>query len=111
MIYELRTYEVVPGRMPALHKRFAETTLALFAKHGIKVVGFWTSHIGGSTNQLVYMVAFDDLAQRDACWAAFAADPEWQAKRAESERDGPIVANVQNVILRPTPYSPVTAAT
>ena len=40
MIYELRTYEVVPGRMPALHKRFAETTLGLFAKHGIKVVGF-----------------------------------------------------------------------
>jgi len=111
MIYELRTYEAVTGKMPALHKRFAETTLALFARHGIKVVGFWTSDIGGASNELVYMLAYESLADREQRWAAFAADPEWQQKRAESERDGPLVARVTNSILRPTPYSPATAAT
>ena len=110
MIYELRTYEVVPGRMPALHKRFAETTLGLFARHGIKVVGFWTSDIGGASNELVYMLAFESLADREQRWSAFAADPEWQQKRAESERDGPIVARVMKAILRSTPYSPKTPA-
>ena len=80
MIYELRTYEAVTGRMPALHKRFAETTLALFAKHGIKVVGFWTSDIGGASNELVYMLAYESLADREQRWSAFAADPEWQQK-------------------------------
>ncbi len=32
-LYELRIYEVAPGRMPALHKRFREITSGLFAKH------------------------------------------------------------------------------
>ena len=41
MMYELRSYEVVPGRMPALHARFQTHTLGFFAKHGIRVVGFW----------------------------------------------------------------------
>ena len=110
MIYELRVYEVVPGRMPALHKRFAETTLALFARHGIKVVGFWTNELGGASNELVYMLAYESLADREQRWTAFANDPEWQQKRAESERDGPIVARLTATILRPTPYSPETAA-
>jgi len=30
MLYELRTYTVMPGRMPDLHKRFSELTLAYF---------------------------------------------------------------------------------
>jgi len=29
MLYELRTYEVLPGRMPALNKRFAQVTMDL----------------------------------------------------------------------------------
>jgi hypothetical protein len=110
MIYELRTYAVVPGRMPALHKRFSEVTLGHFARHGIKVVGFWTSDIGGASNELVYMLAFDSLADREQRWAAFQSDTEWQEKRALSERDGPIVARVTNAILRATPYSPPTGA-
>ena len=35
-VYELRTYTVLPGRLPALHKRFAEHTMKLFVKHGIR---------------------------------------------------------------------------
>jgi len=35
-VYELRTYTVLPGRLPALHKRFAEHTMKLFEKHGMR---------------------------------------------------------------------------
>src|SRR5437764_15472355 len=35
-VYELRTYTALPGRLPALNKRFAEHTLKLFEKHGMK---------------------------------------------------------------------------
>ena len=35
------------------------------------------------------------------------ADPEWIAKRAETEKDGAIVANVHSQILQPTPFSSV----
>ena len=35
------------------------------------------------------------------------ADPEWLAKRAETEKDGAIVANVKNQFLVPTAFSSV----
>ena len=106
MIYELRIYETIPGRLPALNDRFANHTVGFFEKHGIHVVGFWTEEIGTS-NQLVYMLGFDSLADREQKWAAFQADPGWHQARAESETDGPINARVRNVILRPTSYSPM----
>jgi len=40
-VYELRTYTTLPGRLPALHKRFAEHTLKLFEKHGMKNESYW----------------------------------------------------------------------
>ncbi|GBD14467.1 hypothetical protein HRbin25_00340 [bacterium HR25] len=106
MLHELRIYEVVPGRMPALHRRFKEVTLKMFQKHGVRVVAFWEPVIGIS-NQLIYLLEWQDLAERERVWDSFASDPEWLAARAESERDGPIVARVTNYILRPTDYSPL----
>jgi hypothetical protein len=107
MLYEQRVYEAMPGRMPALNKRFAEVTLGLFARHGIEVVGFWTNEVGGHSNELVYMLRFQDMADREARWGAFQRDPEWQQKRAASEVDGPLVARLTNALMRPTPYSPM----
>jgi hypothetical protein len=53
------------------------------------------------------MLAWNSLAEREQKWDAFGADPEWIAARAKTEESGPIVANVKNVILGPTPYSSV----
>jgi hypothetical protein len=52
-------------------------------------------------------VAWESLAEREQKWAAFLADPDWIAARAESEKDGPILANVSNAILQPTSFSSV----
>ena len=106
MIYELRIYETMPGRLPDLNDRFANHTVGFFERHGIKVVGFWTEEIGTS-NRLVYMLGYDSLADRETKWAAFQADPDWQRVRAETEQNGPINARVHNKILRPTSYSPM----
>ena len=106
MIYELRIYECMPGRLAALNDRFANHTTGFFKKHGIHVVGFWTEDIGTS-NQLVYMLGFDSLADRETKWSAFQADTGWHQVRAESEKDGPINARVRNMILKPTNYSPM----
>jgi NIPSNAP len=106
VLYEMRTYEVVPGRMPAMHARFANHTMGFFRKHGIRVVGFWEAAIGTS-NVLHYLLSWDDLAHRERSWSAFQADPEWHRVRDESQRDGPIVARVRNEIWQPTAYSPM----
>jgi hypothetical protein len=102
----MRTYEVVPGRMPAMQARFANHTMGFFKKHGIRVVGFWEAAIGTS-NVLHYLLSWDDLAHRERAWSAFQADPEWHRVRDESQKDGPIVARVRNEIWQPTAYSPM----
>ena len=106
MIYELRIYETIPGRLPDLNTRFADHTVGFFKRHGIQVVGFWTEDIGTS-NQLVYMLGYDSLADRETKWAAFQADPDWNKVRSETEKNGPINARVRNMILRPTTFSPM----
>ena len=106
MIYELRIYDTIPGKLPALNDRFAQTTLRIFEKHGIKVVGFWTDVIGIS-NRLTYMVAFNDAAHRDQAWRETLSDPELVKAFAASEQDGPLIATMTNTILRPTAYSPL----
>jgi hypothetical protein len=106
MIYELRIYDAVPGKLPALNDRFANVTLGYFEKYGLNVVGFWTDDVGVS-NRLTYILAFDDMAQRDKAWATFRADDGRAKAFAESERDGPLVAGIQSTIMRPTAYSPL----
>lgn len=107
MLYELRTYHCAPGRLPALLKRFDTITLKLWEKHGIRQAGFWTTEIGESNQRLYYLLAWESLAEREKKWAGFATDPEWLEKRAETEKDGPIITHFSNEILRPTSFSSV----
>jgi len=106
MLHELRIYETVPGRMPALHQRFREITGKFFEKHEIRIVAYWEALIGTSST-LYYLVEWESLAERERKWGAFMADQDWVAARAKTEESGPIVAKVTNMILRPTDYSPL----
>ena len=107
MIYELRVYRCVPGRLPALLKRFENNTLKLWAKHGIKQAGFFTTLIGESNQELTYILAWESLADREKKWGAFATDPEWLAARAKTEEDGQIVGKIVSQLLVPTAFSSV----
>ena len=107
MIYEMRVYRCVPGRLPALLKRFETATLKIWEKHGIKQAGFFTTLIGESNQELTYFLAWESLAEREAKWGAFVTDPDWSKARAESEADGQIVANIVSQILAPTAFSSV----
>jgi NIPSNAP len=104
MIYELRVYRCLPGRMPALLSRFQSATLRIWQKHGIRQAGFWTTVIGDSNNDLTYLLAWESLAEREQR-SAFLSDPEWITARNDSEKDGPITANVTNSIMQPTAFS------
>lgn len=105
MLHELRVYRCLPSRLPALLKRFDTVTLKLWDKHGIRQVGFWTVVVGESNHDLYYLLQWENLAERESKWNAFSTDPEWLAARAESERDGAIVASISNQILAPTGFS------
>lgn len=104
-IQELRVYEAVPGKLFALHDRFANHTDTLLKKHGMEVVAYWTEDVGNS-NHFVYMVGHDSVGDVAKSWAAFGSDPEWQKVFVETERDGALVRKVRNTVMRPTSYSP-----
>lgn len=108
MLYELRIYEAVPGRLPDLNNRFSTITLKIWERHGIKQAGFWTTIIGSSNQTLTYMLAWESLAERETKWTAFQSDPEWIAKRGATEEHGAIVANIVSELLLPTRFSAVT---
>ncbi len=106
MIHELRIYRCLPGRLarPAQAVRDA-SRWQLWERHGIRQAGFWTTIIGESNQELTYLLAWESLAERETKWAAFQSDPEWIAKRAETEKDGQIVANIVSQFLQPTSFS------
>ena len=105
MLYEQRIYQCYPGRMPALLERFETTTLSIWDRHGIRQAGFWTPVVGKSNLELIYLLAWESMSEREEKWASFGNDPEWLKKRASSEEDGPIVASIENTFLQPTSFS------
>ena len=107
MIYELRIYRCLPGRLPALLKRFETATLKIWEKHGIRQAGFWTVLIGDGNHDLYYQLAWESMAEREKKWGSFMTDPAWLSARADSEKDGQIVANITSMLLQPTAFSTV----
>jgi len=106
-LYELRTYTTLPGRLPSLHKRFAEHTIKLFEKHGMKNEMYWVpTDPAKKDNTLIYIVSHDSQEAADKSWAAFRVDPDWQSAQKASEADGKIVEKVERVYMTLTNYSP-----
>ena len=107
MIYEYRAYTCLPGRLPALLDRFRTTTLGLWEKHGIRTAGFWTVEVGENNQVLHYLLAWESLAEREAKWPGFVADPDWISARVASETPDTIVETIRNKFWRPTEFSTV----
>ncbi len=105
MLVEMRVYYCLPGRLPALHERFRNITLGFFEKYGIEQIGFWTTAVGANNHALTYLLKWESMAEREQKWGAFQADPEWIAKRTETEQVKAIVERVENQFLEPTNYS------
>jgi hypothetical protein len=64
--------------------------------------------VTGTSNELHYLLRYDDMAHREKAWNAFQTDEGWIRDRGETEREGPLVARVHNQFWRPTSYSPMS---
>jgi hypothetical protein len=94
-----------PGKLPKLLGRFRDELLPIWESHGIRPIGFWTTLVGESSNELTCILSWESLADRETRWTAFQNDPAWHQVRDDSERDRPIVASISNQILTLTPFS------
>ena len=105
MLYEIREYVAVPGRLPAVIELFNEATMPLFVKHGMELVNVGRTSIGPeSLNELVYTLRFDDIAELEQKWKAFLQDPEWIAAATAKEAGGPMLQTIRRRLLDPGPF-------
>lgn len=102
-IFEIRTYESnTPTSLAKKIGMFENGEIEIFRKHNLLPVFFGEMIAGPRMPNLTYMVAFDNLAAREANWRSFATSPEWR-KLASTPglSDGEIVSNISNMILSP----------
>jgi len=107
-IFELRIYE--SHSLKAAKKKIEMFNeggeIAIFQKTGLNPVFFGETLIGRQQPNLTYMLAFEDMADRDKRWQAFGNHPDWQKLRQDpAYRD--TVSNITDIILRPTSYSQI----
>lgn len=107
-VFEIRTYTVAPGQLPALNRRFRDNTVRIFNRLGMTSVGYWTP-LDSVTSQttLIYVLAHPSREAATKSWAAFRTDPEWQQVSQKTAAEGLKVLKVESVFASPTDYSPI----
>jgi hypothetical protein len=107
VVYELRIYHVVPGKIENLVARFRDHTMKLFADHGIKSVAYWTAlDEPVKSTTFFYILEHPSREAAAANWKAFQDDPEWKSVKAKSEENGKLVEKIDSTFLTLTDFSP-----
>src|SRR4051794_17640891 len=105
-VYELRLYHVEEGKMDALKARFGDHSDAIFKRHNMKSIGYWSPEDApDSQNLFIYILEHPSRQDAEKNWAAFQADREWQKVKAESEANGPLVDHIDHYFMDPTSFS------
>jgi len=102
MIYELRTYKCLPGRLDTLLERFDKAILQIWEDYPVDALGFWTDR---DTHEVIYLLRWETSEQRATTWSEFAKDQRWLDAKAASEIDGPIVESFSSKNITPTSFS------
>ena len=109
-VFELRIYQVTPGKLEDLLTRFRDHTMALFKRHGMGQFGYFlpTEKKDGAGEKLIYILTHKDAEACAASFKAFRSDPEWVRVKAQSETAGSLTIKdgVESVLLAPTDFSP-----
>lgn len=106
-LFELRTYESRDSFDSAAKiDMFNEEEIQIFRDCGFKPIFFGESIFGNRLPNLTYLVAFDDMAQREKAWAEFRVNPDWNRIKDEP-RWADTVTNIHASFLQPTPYSEI----
>ncbi|WP_066457229.1 NIPSNAP family protein [Castellaniella caeni] len=103
MLYEVRTYQLKNGGVPAYLQAIGDEGIAIQQRHLGHLVAYFHSEIG-PLNEIVHIWGYASLDDRQARRAALAADPQWQAFLPKI-RD--LIVSGNNKIMRAAAFSPV----
>jgi len=100
MIYEFRTYDIKPGSLPEVEKRFAEAYE--HRKKLSQLAAFWHVEIG-PLNQIIHVWPYKDLEERGRIRAEAVKSGNWPPKTGE------FLTVQRSEIMIPAPFSPAMA--
>ena len=106
-MYELRIYHLNEGKQDLILERFRTKETKIFARMGMHGVAYWVpteEPLAGRT--LIYLLRHKSREAAKESWAKFAADPEWVALKAETEKDGAFVNKHESTFMKLTDFSP-----
>ena len=103
MIYEERTYTIVPGRMQEYLDNYERLGLPVQLEVIGNLAGFFHTEIGG-LNEVVHIWGYDSLDDRLAKREALARHPDWPAYLAANLA---LIVDQENRVLIPAPFSPL----
>jgi NIPSNAP protein len=96
MIYELRTYTLVPGKQNEYLRLAADVSRKIRGDDYGKLEGYWSTEFG-TLNQLVHLWSYQDLNERDRLRAELAKHERWQKEYIPQIR--PLMLAQENKIL------------
>ena len=97
MIYEIRTYDIKPGSLAEVEKRFGEA-YEHRRKHS-QMAAFWHTEIG-PLNQIIHVWPYKDMEERSRIRAAAVKDGNWPPDIKE------FILTQRSDIFIPAPFSP-----
>jgi len=101
VIVEMREYTLHPGKVPEYLQLYEQEGMEIQRRILGRMVGYYSTEIGPSINQIVHLWAYDSLDDRVARRRRLQSDPGWQAY---VQKMRPMLAAQTNRILNPAPF-------
>ena len=102
MIYEMRTYQVQPGKAAEFLRMYQAEGLPLISRYA-KLIGCWVKE-SGVLNSTVFIWAYDDFGHRTQQRALLMKDAEWLAFVPTML---PYLVHQESVFMSPAAFSPL----
>ena len=99
MIYEARVATVIPGREDVFISRTSNEYFPMVRKHGGKVIGIFQT-IFGNSNEVFYVLGFDDLTHRDKVLQSMRKDADYKEMSDKWTKE-PSISNLSSRIVKP----------
>lgn len=103
MIYDLRTYTLLPGKTKEYLAIYEREALPVQLEHLGRLIGYFTSEVG-PLNQAIHIWAYEDAADRDARRGRMWGDARFEAAARNLY---PLIQSQANVLMKGTSFSPL----
>ncbi len=99
-VFGLYTSDVQPGQGAAYAEIIEKEILPILKKHDVELIGAFTSGLGGSSNQMIFLMGCKDLAHIQTAHA----DPDLRKVQTEKFASMRVL---HSRVLIPTSFSPL----